>query len=252
MSVMRASLWPGMIASASANVARQQERVRFFEIGKSFHGTLKMPLEVVRVSGLAIGSAMPEQWGGVAQSVDFFDIKSDIEVLLRMAGNGAQIEFEASSHVALQAGQAANIVRDGQPIGVIGKLHPAIAKSFDLNRDVILFELDAALAFASDVPKSTVVSKFPAIRRDIAVVVDENIAAGDLAKVAASAAPDLIRNVTIFDVYQGPGIEAGRKSIALGLILQETSRTLTDEDADSVMDTAVRNLQREFAAELRD
>ncbi len=252
MSVMRASLWPGMIASASANVARQQERVRFFEIGKSFHGTLKMPLEVVRVSGLAIGSAMPEQWGGVAQSVDFFDIKSDIEVLLRMAGNGAQIEFEASSHVALQAGQAANIVRDGQPIGVIGKLHPAIAKSFDLNRDVILFELDAALAFASDVPKSTVVSKFPAIRRDIAVVVDENIAAGDLVKVAASAAPDLIRNVTIFDVYQGPGIEAGRKSIALGLILQETSRTLTDEDADSVMDTAVRNLQREFAAELRD
>ncbi len=252
MSVMRASLWPGMIASASANVARQQERVRFFEIGKSFHGTLKMPSEVVRVSGLAIGSAMPEQWGGAAQSVDFFDIKSDIEALLQMAGNGAQIEFEAASHVALQAGQAANIVRDGQLIGVVGKLHPAIAKSFDLNKDVILFELDAALAFASDVPKSTVVSKFPAIRRDIAVVVDENVAAGDLAKVAASAAPDLIRNVTIFDVYQGPGIEAGRKSIALGLILQETSRTLTDEDADSVMDTAVRNLQREFAAELRD
>jgi len=252
MSVMRASLWPGMIASASANVARQQERVRFFEIGKSFHGTLKMPSEVVRVSGLAIGSAMPEQWGGAAHSVDFFDIKSDIEALLQMAGNGAQIEFEASSHVALQAGQAANIVRDGQLIGVVGKLHPAIAKSFDLNKDVILFELDAALAFASEVPKSTVVSKFPAIRRDIAVVVDENVAAGDLVKVAASAAPDLIRSVTIFDVYQGPGIEAGRKSIALGLILQETSRTLTDEDADSVMNTAVRNLQREFAAELRD
>jgi phenylalanyl-tRNA synthetase beta chain len=252
MSVMRASLWPGMIASASANVARQQERVRFFEIGKSFHGKLKKPLEVVRVSGLAIGSALPEQWGGAAQSVDFFDIKSDIEALLQMADNGAQIEFEAASHIALQAGQAANIVRDGQLIGVIGKLHPAIGKSFDLNKDVLLFELDAALAFASNVPKSTAVSKFPAIRRDIALVVDENIAAGDLVKVAASAAPDLIRNVTIFDVYQGPGIEAGRKSIALGLILQETSRTLTDEDADSVMDTAVRNLKREFAAELRD
>ena len=252
MSVMRASLWPGMIASASANVARQQERVRFFEVGKSFHGKLKKPLEVVRVSGLAIGSALPEQWGETAQSVDFFDIKSDIEALLQMAGNGAQIEFETSSHVALQAGQTANIVRDGQLIGVVGKLHPAIAKSFDLNKGVILFELDAALAFAADVPKSTVVSKFPAIRRDIALVVDENIAAGDLVKVAASAAPDLIRNVTIFDVYQGPGIEAGRKSIALGLILQETSRTLTDEDADSVMDKAVRNLEREFAAELRD
>ncbi len=252
MSVMRASLWPGMIASASANVARQQERVRFFEIGKSFHGKLKKPREVVRVSGLAIGSAMPEQWGAAAQSVDFFDIKSDIEALLQMAGDGVKIDFEASSHVALQVGQVANIVRDGQVIGVLGKLHPAIAQSFDLNKDVMLFELDAALAFASNVPKSVVVSKFPAIRRDIAIVVDENVAAGDLVKVAASSAPDLIRNVTIFDVYQGPGIEAGRKSIALGLILQETSRTLTDEDADSVMDRAIRNLKREFAAELRD
>ena len=252
MSVMRGSLWPGMIASAAANVARQQERVRFFEIGKSFHGKIKKPLEVVRVSGLAIGSAVPEQWGGSMQSVDFFDIKSDITALLQMVGNGAKIDFEAADHIALQAGQAANIVRDGQVIGVLGKLHPAIAQSFDLNKNVILFELDAALAFTSSIPKPYVVSKFPAIRRDIAVVVDENVAAGDLVKVATSSAPDLIQNVTIFDVYQGPGIEAGRKSIALGLILQETSRTLTDEDADSAMDAAVRNLKREFAAELRD
>jgi phenylalanyl-tRNA synthetase beta chain len=252
MSVMRGSLWPGMITSAAANVARQQERVRFFEIGKSFHGTLKKPLEVVRVSGLAIGSAVPEQWSGTAQSVDFFDIKSDLEALLHMAGDDYGIEFEASSHVVLQPGQVASIVRHDQVIGVLGKLHPAVARSFDINKDVILFELDAALAFTSYVPKSSVVSKFPAIRRDISVVVDENISAGDLVKVAVSSAPDLIRNVTIFDVYQGPGIEAGRKSIALGLILQETSRTLTDEDADSVMDAAVRNLKREFAADLRD
>ena len=252
MSVMRGSLWPGMIAVAAANVARQQERVRFFEIGKSFHGKLKKPLEIIRVSGLAIGSAVPEQWGGPAQGVDFFDIKSDLNALLRLVGDETKLDFEASSHVALQSGQVANIVRDGQVIGVLGKLHPAIAQTFDLDKDVILFELDAALAFASSVPKSSAVSKFPAIRRDIAVVVDENVAAGDLVKVAASSAPDLIQNVTIFDVYKGPGIEAGRKSIALGLILQETSRTLTDEDADSAMDAAVRDLKREFAAELRD
>ena len=121
-----------------------------------------------------------------------------------------------------------------------------------MNKDVILFELDAALAFASNVPKSSVVSKFPAIRRDIAVVVNENVAAGDLVKVAALSAPDLIQSVTVFDVYQGPGIEAGRKSIALGLILQETSRTLTDEDADTALDAALHNLKQEFAAELRD
>ncbi len=252
MSVMRGTLWPGMIAAASANVARQQERIRFFEIGKSFHGKLKKPVEIVRVSGVAIGSAVQEQWGMSAQIIDFFDIKSDLNALFRLLGDGAEINYEAASHPALQTGQSANIKRDGQVIGVLGKLHPAIARSFDLNKDAILFELDAALAFASNVPKSSTVSKFPAIRRDIAVIVDENVAAGDLVKVASSSAPDLIQNVTIFDVYTGKGIEAGRKSIALGLILQETSRTLTDEDADSAMNAAVRNLKREFAAELRD
>jgi len=252
MSVMRGSLWPGMVAVAAANVARQQERVRFFEIGKSFHGSLGKPVEVVRVAGLAVGSAVPEQWGRRAQGVDFFDIKSDLEALLAMVGTETRIDYEAASHPALQSGQVANIVRDGQTIGVLGKLHPAIAQTMDLNKDVFLFELDAALAFASNVPKSFAVSKFPAIRRDIAVVVDDKVAAADLVRVAASSAPDLIQSVTIFDVYQGPGIEVGRKSVALGLILQETSRTLTDEDADAAMDAAVRNLEREFAAELRD
>jgi phenylalanyl-tRNA synthetase beta chain len=252
MSVMRGSLWPGMLAAAAANVSRQQERVRFFEIGKSFHGTLEKPVEILRVSGLAIGPAVPEQWGRSSQSVDFFDIKSDLQALLQMIGSDAKICFEAASHPALQNGQVANIIRDDQVIGVLGKLHPDIAKSFDVSKDVLLFELDAALAFTSTVPKSTAVSKFPAIRRDVAVVVDEKVAAADLVRVAESSAPDLIQNVTIFDVYQGPGIEAGRKSIALGLILQETSRTLTDEDADAAKDKAVQNLKREFGAELRD
>ena len=106
--------------------------------------------------------------------------------------------------------------------------------------------------FTSNIPKSAIISKYPAIRRDIAIVVDDKIAAADLVKVAASSVPDIIQKVTIFDVYQGPGIEIGRKSIALGLILQETSRTLTEVDADSVMDTVVRNLKIKFKAELRD
>jgi len=252
MSVMRASLWPGMVAAAASNVARQQERVRIFEIGKSFHGSLEKPVEVVRVAGLAVGSAVPEQWGRRAQSVDFFDIKSDLETLLEMVGAATRVDYEAASHPALQSGQVANIVRNGQTIGVLGKLHPAIAQTMDLNKDVFLFELDAALAFASNVPKSFTVSKFPAIRRDIAVVVDDKVAAADLVRIVASSAANLIQSVTIFDVYQGPGIEVGRKSVALGLILQETSRTLTDEDADAAMEAAVRNLEREFAAELRD
>ena len=112
--------------------------------------------------------------------------------------------------------------------------------------------LDAAKALDSRAPKATSVSKFPSIRRDIAVVVDEKVSADDLVDAVASSSPELISSVRIFDVYQGPGIEAGLKSVALGLILQETSRTLTDEDADLAMAAAIKELQDNFAAELRD
>ncbi len=134
----------------------------------------------------------------------------------------------------------------------MGKLHPSLAKVFDLRRAVYVFELDAVAALASGAPKSIPVSKYPAIRRDIAVVVDDKISVDELVRAVSSAVPDLIQEVRIFDVYKGPGIEAGLKSVALGLILQETSRTLTDDDADSAMTKAVRKLQENFAAELRD
>jgi phenylalanyl-tRNA synthetase beta chain len=149
-------------------------------------------------------------------------------------------------------GQSANIVRDEKIIGIVGKLHPRNAKSFDLKRAVFVFELDADLALASDVPEATSISKYPSIRRDISVIVDEKTSADQLIRAVASTAPDLISTVRIFDIYTGPGIEAGLKSVALGLILQETSRTLTDDDADSVMAAAVRKLQEKYGAELRD
>ena len=252
MSVMRASLWPGMIAVAAANLARQQSRIRLFEIGKSFHGSLANHDEVVRVAGLAIGPALPEQWGSKSEAVDFFDIKSDVAALLGLTGDSGHFEYVSAAHSALQPGQTADILRDGQAIGVIGKLHPRFAKHFDLKRDVFLFELDAAAALASAAPVAVPVSRFPAIRRDISVVVDEKISADGLLNAVAAAAPDLIRDVRIFDIYRGPGIEAGLKSVALSLILQETSRTLTDEDADSAMTAVVQELENKFAAELRD
>jgi phenylalanyl-tRNA synthetase beta chain len=252
MSVMRSSLWPGMLTATASNASRQQDRIRLFEIGKSFHGSLDAHQEVVRIAGVSTGYALPEQWGSASQSVDFFDIKSDVSALLQLAGDASQIEFVATEHVALQPGQAADIVRNGQRIGVIGKLHPRHSKPFELKRDVFVFELDAVAALASAAPKAHAVSKFPSIRRDIAVVVDEKISAAELIATVASSAPDLISSVRIFDIYQGPGIEAGLKSVALGLILQETSRTLTDDDADAAMTAAVRKLQDKFAAELRD
>ena len=252
MSVMRGSIWPGLLTAASANLARQQDRVRFFEIGKTFHGTLEDTQEVVRVAGIAAGNALGEQWGSRAQVVDFFDIKSDIEALLQMTGAAGEFSFAPGDHVLLQPGQCAVIHRDDIAVGVVGKLHPNAAKQFDIGKDALLFELDAERCFAARVPVADVISKYPAIRRDIAVLVDENVTAGALTNAASAAAPALVRSVRIFDVYQGRGIEAGLKSVALGLILQETSRTLTDEDADTVMSAVLRKLQQDFGAELRD
>ena len=252
MSVMRASLWTGMLEAAAANLSRQQDRVRLFEHGKSFHGTLDEPSEVERIAALAIGTRDPEQWGVKSQAVDFFDIKSDVEAVLAIAGRDNMVEFVAAEHPALQPGQAAEVRRAGDTVGVVGKLHPRVAKRFGIKPAVYLFELDAGKTLASRSPSAEAISRYPAIRRDIAVIVDDKVSADKLVRAVESASPALIRDVRIFDVYKGPGIEAGLKSVAIGLILQETSRTLTDEDADAAQAAAVQKLQKEFAAELRD
>ncbi len=252
MSVMRASLWPGMVAAAASNSARQQDRIRLFEMSKSFHGSLGEHTEVVRIGGLASGPVNPEQWGSPSEAVDFFDIKADVEAILDLACEKNAVSFRASKHPALQPGQSAKIIRDEEVIGVVRKLHPSLAKTFDLKRAVYLFELDAEKTLAAIAPSASSISKFPAIRRDIAVIVDDEISADELVTAVASSSPELIQGVRIFDIYTGEGIEAGRKSVAMGLILQETSRTLTDDDADQAMAAAVTILQDQFKAELRD
>jgi phenylalanyl-tRNA synthetase beta chain len=252
MSVMRGSILPGILTAASANVARQQDRVRLFEIGTTFHGSLSAPVEVVRVAALVLGNVVDEQWASRSQAVDFFDIKSDVSALLATVGNKTKFNFVATDHPALQPGQAANIVRGNDIVGVIGKLHPRVAHKFELDKDVLVFELDAQQTFASAVPQAETVSRFPTIRRDIAVIVDDQISAEALSAAVQSAVPELVRSVRIFDIYKGPGIEAGLKSVALGLILQETSRTLTDVDADAAMASVLSKLQQDFAAVLRD
>jgi phenylalanyl-tRNA synthetase beta chain len=252
MSVMRSSLLPGLVAAVASNISRQRDRVRLFELGKSFHGSLDKPNEVVRLAAVACGPAVPEQWGSPSQAIDFFDIKSDVEAVLELAGNEGDFRYEAANYPALQPGQTANILRGETVIGLLGKLHPRIARALELKRDAFVFELDAANALASEVPVAKSISRFPAIRRDVAVIVDDKISGEELVTAAAEAAPDLIRDVRIFDIYKGPGIEAGLKSVAIGLILQETSRTLTDDDADAAQAAAVQKLRDEFDAELRD
>ncbi len=252
LSVMRASLWPGLVAAASTNMARQQDRVRLFEASRSYHGTLDAHEEVVRLAGLIAGPVVPEQWGARAENVDFFDVKSDVEAVLALTGDMSDVRFAATEHPALQPGQAAEIRRGDEVIGLVGKLHPRLAKDYDLKKPAYVFELDVEKTLASSVPSADVISRFPAIRRDIAVVVDEKVTATEVVDAVAEAAPDLIRDVRIFDIYRGDKIEAGRKSIAIGLILQETSRTLTDDDADTAMAAAIAKLEDKFAAYLRD
>jgi len=252
MSVMRGSMWPGLVAVAAANVARQQDRVRLFEIGRTFHGTLDAPIEVDRIAGLALGSNLPEQWAADDRELDFFDFKGDITALLALSAGRGEVAWVPGEHPALQPGQCARIKRSGREIGVAGRLHPRLASAHDLARGAFVFELDAQLALEADIPRAAAVSRFPAIRRDIAIVVDDAVASADIVAAIESVAPDVIREVRVFDIYRGPGIEAGLKSIAFGLILQETSRTLTDVDADSATTAAIRKLEQDFAAELRD
>ena len=161
MSVMRASLLPGLVTTAAMNNARQQERVRIFESSKSFHGALGDHTETLRIAGLITGSRTPEQWGSAAQNVDFFDIKADVQALLTLSCGDDEIRFDVTEHVALQPGQAAEIVRDNDVIGIVGKLHPKLAKRYDLKRPTFVFELDAVKTLATTIPLEKTVSKYP-------------------------------------------------------------------------------------------
>lgn len=252
MSVMRGSQLPGLVDAVAGNLSRQQSRVRLFEIGRSYHGNASAPSEVLRLSGAVAGSRFPEQWGTPTETVDFFDIKADIEALLALTGQAEEFRFAAAEHVAMQPGQTAAVMRGDELVGHVGKLHPSVAKAAGIKQSVFVFELDVDKAFAAQAATAGSISRFPAIRRDIAVIVDESVTAAELVTTIRSAAPQLVREVRVFDIYRGNAIEAGRKSVAIGLILQETSRTLIDDDADAATALALQKLQQEHAAELRD
>ena len=250
LAVMRTSLWSGLIGAARHNLARQQPRVRLFESGLKY---IQQQTELKQdnyIAGLAIGSLFPEQWGEDGRSVDFYDLKADVEALLACAGvEGA---FQADTHDALHPGQSARILVAGEPAGWLGRIHPGVAQTLEIPAQTYLFELNLQVLHQGKVPSFENLSRFPSIRRDLAIVVSAEIAAGDLCKAIAARAGQVLRGLTVFDVYQGKGIESGRKSIAFGLILQDSSRTLTDEDVDGVMTAVTRQLEEQFGATLRE
>ncbi|MES9993130.1 MAG: phenylalanine--tRNA ligase subunit beta [Candidatus Thiodiazotropha sp.] len=252
MSVMRTSTWPGLLQTARYNQSRQQQRVRIFETGLCFfreRGEIKQ--EPV-VGGLIAGDRFPEQWGGESHGADFYDLKADLEALLSLSGRLDEIDFVAADHPALHPGQSAAISLGGENIGLIGMLHPEIEKRLDLNGPVFVFEIKLEKVALGRLPAFETLSKFPSIRRDIAIVVDKSVTFQSIRNLIRDESGKIVTDILLFDVYTGENIDSGRKSLALGLILQEKSHTLTDKEVEDVVVKVLNRLADDFGAKLRD
>jgi phenylalanyl-tRNA synthetase beta chain len=252
LGVMRVSLWPGLIQACRENLHRQQSRVRLFEIGRKFVVRDESLQELDTLAGIAAGTRWPEQWGSARDMADFHDVRADVEALLRLTGAGDAVHFEAAELGCLRPGRAARIVKGGQHVGWLGELHPQLVRMLALNITPLVFELDIDGCFNCNELKYRKISKYPSVRRDLAVIVDESVTLANLVENVTVSASGLLTELRVFDVYRGPGIDSGRKSVALGLILQESSRTLTDMDADAVVTAVVARLRDVLSATIRD
>ncbi|MGM0680458.1 MAG: phenylalanine--tRNA ligase subunit beta, partial [Pseudomonadota bacterium] len=253
MAAMRTSLWPGLLQTALYNLNRQQDRVLLFEQGLKFVlQDAELKQEPV-LAGLLSGSLLPPRWSSPARQADFFDCKGHVEQLLARTGQSEQFRFEPDdSHPALHPGQAAMIRHNDRVVGRLGALHPALQQQLGLSRSVYLFEIEQASLAERRLPAFAPLSKYPSIRRDIAIVLDENISAQKVKDCIEKAGSGWLKNIELFDVYVGEGIDSGRKSLALGLTLQDLSRTLKDEDVESEISTILKVLDRELGATLRE
>ena len=250
MSVMRSSLWAGLVGAVQYNLSRQQGRIRIFETGLKFVSQDDEIQQTNMLSGVVVGSRLPEQWGAAKEATDFFDVKADVEALLERSGMVA--EFRVERHSALHPGQTAAILVEGVRIGWLGCIHPALAQKLEIPRKTYLFELKLDVLLKGSLPRFEKLSRFPSIRRDLAIVVNVETPTGALCDSINQQAGSLLQDLLVFDVYHGSGIESGRKSVALGLILQDSSRTLTDVDVDSVITAITSRLEKQFGATLRE
>lgn len=246
MSVMRSGLWGGLLDSLVYNLNRKQSRVYLFEMGASYARTKDGFSETQRISGLAYGDSAPEQWGVAAREVDFYDIKADVDRLTQ-----GQAQYVAAEHAALHPGQSAQVLLNGRAIGWLGKLHPKWQQHYQLPRGVILFELDVAPLLERTLVQYSEVGKFPPVRRDIAVLVDEKIKVQDLLDTMRATKIPLVSDMALFDIYRGKGIAEGKKSLAFLVLMQDTQKTLTDAEADEVMAKLLDAVAKKHHAELR-
>lgn len=249
MAVMRTSLWPGLVKALHYNQSRQQSRIRLFEIGRIFRGCGKEVSQIMKIAGIVAGDSAPEQWGGRTRAVDFYDLKSDCEALL---GELVNAETVPAQHPALHPGQTADWVTAGNKIGTIGALHPDLYDDLDLKGPVYLFELELAPLAEPPLPHHRPLSKFPLVRRDLSFTLAADIPVKKVMECIRRQAPEALRDLQLFDVYQGEGIDSGKKSIALGLIFQQSSSTLLDTDVEAIVAGIAKRLAGELGATLRE
>lgn len=250
LGVMRTALLPGLVAALARNTVRQQPRVRLFELGNVFSANgADAPRETPRIAAAVCGDATAEQWATTARPVGFHDLKGDLDSLATLAGTN--LEYRPSQPSWAHPGRSADVYRDGAYLGWIGQLHPRLQRSLDLDVEVVAFELDLEPLFSRAVAKAGALSKYPSVRRDLAFVVAEQVTWGDVSAAVRRAAGTVLRDLVLFDKYQGKGVEPGFKSLAMGLILQDESRTLTDREVDATVASVTEALQREHGAVIR-
>ena len=251
LAVMRTSLWCGLLNAALYNINRQQTRVRLFETGLRFVRKQGETLQQKMLAGIALGSVYGEQWGEKSRNIDFFDVKADVEALLALSASG--LSFVPAEHPALHPGQTAEIVDgEGVVVGLLGMLHPNLEKQLGFDSPVFLFELFQDKILQRTVPKFAPLSKFPSVRRDLALLVLQQVSANQILACIESCQEERVREVAIFDVYQGKGIADGFKSVALSLVLQDFSQTLTDSEIDAIFRKLLETLSAQLNAKLRD
>jgi phenylalanyl-tRNA synthetase beta chain len=251
LAVMRTTLWCGLLKAALYNTNRQQNRVRLFETGLRFIKKDGETQQQKMLAGLILGDAYSEQWGEKARKVDFFDSKADIQAIFALTG--CEVQFSSAQHSALHPGQTAEILSsDGKKIGWLGMLHPTLEKQLGFDTQVFMFELDQILTLNKSIPIFKTLSKYPSVRRDLALIVKEKVSASEIINCIKGSGELALQEVIIFDIYRGKGIEEGSKSVALSLIIQDDTQTLTDSEIDAIVSRLLTLLTNKKNAKLRD
>lgn len=253
LSQMRTSLWPGLVRALQGNLKRQKGRVRLFEIGAVFAREAGDIRQRNCLAGLVHGPSLPEQWRGdnASGGADFFAVKGDLAALAVMM-HFPELGAQAATHPALHPGKTARLTLASDPVGWLGELHPGVAAALDLPPGVMVFEWDLDATPTAAVPRFSPLSRFPSIRRDLALVVSDETPVGDLLGLIREAGGALLTDCLVFDVYRGPGLDEGRKSIAFGLIFQDDGRTLEDRVVDQAVENIIRQVADRADARIRE